>query len=175
MATEKQNKTYEVFVHSTAPMGAISFDKIKTSDYLPAMREAIADHKKEIDAIANNPEKPTFENTIVALEKSGFALSRIQYVFYNLLSAESNDELNAIAEEIAPEESEHSNNIFLNEKLFNRIKNVFEQKETLNLDVEDAKLLEDTYLSFVRRGANLTDEKKEIYRRISKELSLLAL
>ncbi|MBO7202899.1 MAG: M3 family metallopeptidase [Paludibacteraceae bacterium] len=175
MATEKQNKTYEVFVHSTAPMGAISFDKIKTSDYLPAMREAIADHKKEIDSIANNPEKPTFENTIVALEKSGFALSRIQYVFYNLLSAESNDELNAIAEEIAPEESEHSNNIFLNEKLFDRIKIVFEQKETLNLDVEDAKLLEDTYLSFVRRGANLTDEKKEIYRRLSKELSLLDL
>lgn len=157
------------------PFGTVPFDRIRTEDYLPALREGMRRQQEEIAQIVSNPEAPTFENTIVALERSGSLLSRVEYPFYNLLSADSNEELEKIAQEIAPEESEHSTSILLNEKLFARIKVVWEHRESLNLDVEDAKLLEDTYESFVNNGANLQGEDRETYRKLVSELSVLTL
>ncbi len=156
--------------HQTAP-----FDKIKLEDYLPAMREGMKLHDEEVNKIVENKENPTFENTIVALERSGSALSKVQYVFYNLLSAETCDEMDEIANEIAPEETEHSNNIFLNEKLFSRVKSVYQQKDSLNLTTEQKTLLQNTYDAFVNRGANLNPADKERYRELSKNLSLQEL
>ncbi len=156
--------------HQTFP-----FDKVGIEDYLPAMRKGIRLHEEEIKKIVENTEKPTFENTIVALERSGAVLSTIQHVFYNLLSAETNTEMDAIANEIAPEETEHANNIFLNEKLFARVQTVYEQKESLKLTPEQQTLLQKTYEAFVNRGAGLRPEDKEKYRELSKKLSLLEL
>ncbi len=171
MKTEK-NIFFQEFQtpHQTFP-----FNKVKIEDYLPAIREGIRLHEEEIKKIVENKEKPTFENTIVALECSGTKLSEVQRVFYNLLSAETNDEMDAIANEIAPEETEHANNIFLNEKLFARVQSVYRQKESLTLTPEQQTLLMNTYDGFVSRGAGLNSEGKEKYRELSKKLSLLEL
>jgi peptidyl-dipeptidase Dcp len=157
------------------PHGTFPFDKVKIEDYLPAMREGIRLHEKEIEKIVESTEQPAFENTIVALERSGAPLSKVQRVFYNLLSAETNDEMDAIANEIAPEETEHANNIFLNEKLFARVQAVYRQKESLTLTREQQTLLKNTYDGFVSRGAGLNPQDKEKYRELSKKLSLLEL
>lgn len=156
--------------HQTAP-----FDKIKTEHFEPALNEGMKKHLEEIDAIINNPEKPTFENTIVALETSGKLLDRVSTVFRNLLSAETNDDLQALAQKMMPLLSQHSNNINLNEKLFERVKAVYNSKNTLNLNTEDNMLLENTYDSFVRRGANLEGADKDKYRSLTTELSKLTL
>ena len=157
------------------PHGTVPFDKIKLEHYEPAIREGIAREDKEIQAIIDNPEKPTFDNTIVALENSGELLERVTTVMYNLMSSETCDELEDIAEKMTPELSEHSNNIGLNEKLFDRIKQVYAQKETLSLSAEEQKLLQNTYDGFIRRGANLDEKGKAAYREMTAELSQLTL
>lgn len=169
---QAQNPFFEKY---TTPHGVIPFDKIKTGDYAPAIHEGIRRQNAEIDAIIDNPEAPTFANTILAYEKSGEMLHRVNTVFGNLLSAETNDDLQELAKEIMPLMSEHENNISLNEKLFERIKTVHARQSEEQLNPEQTKLLEDIYTGFVRNGANLQGEAKEKYRALCTELSLLTL
>lgn len=157
------------------PYETIPFHLIQNKHYLPAFEEAMKEHLTEIDAIVNNPAAPDFENTIVALERAGSLLTRVSSPFYNMLSAETNDELQGIAEQISPLMSEHGNAIRLNEKLFARVKAVYDQKDQLQLNTEDARLLQDTYDGFADNGANLSDADKAVYRELSKELSMLTL
>lgn len=164
------NPFFEIY---TTPHGTFPFDKIKTDHFEPAFKEGINQQNAEIDAIINNPDVPTFANTILAYEKSGELLHQANTIFGNLLSAETNDELQELAKEIMPLMSEHENNISLNEELFARIKAVHDQQE--NLNPEQSKLLEDIYTGFVRNGANLQEEAKEKYRALCTELSLLTL
>ena len=167
-----QNPFFEKY---TTPYGTVPFDKIKTEHYEPAIREGIRQQAAEIDAIVNNPEAPTFANTILAYEKSGELLDRVTTVFGNLRSAETNDDLQILAQEMMPLLSEHSNNISLNEELFKRVKAVYNQKEQLNLTPEQTKLLENIYDGFIRRGANLQGEAQKQYRQLTKELRSLTL
>ena len=160
---------------SPLPYGAPQFDKIQTSDYMPAFEEAFRQGKQEIDAIVANPDAPTFQNTIEALEYSGSLVNKVGAIFYNLLEADATDELQEIAEKVAPMSTEYSMYISLNEKLFERIKTVYNQRESLNLEPDQLKLLEDTYKSFERSGANLSPEDKKKYSEISEKLSLLTL
>ncbi len=157
------------------PFKVPPFDKIKITDYAPAIREAIEVQKKEIDQIANNENAPGFQNTIVAFEESGSLLSRVENIFDNLNSSLTNDEMQKIAEELSPELSAHSDAIKMNVKLFERVKNVYSNRESLNLGNEDSMLLENTYKYFVRGGANLSPENKEKLKKINEELSLKTL
>lgn len=170
--TEQKNPFFETY---TTPYGAPPFDQIKLEHYMPAFLEGMAQQKAEIDAIVNNTEAPTFANTIEALEYSGSLLDKVTYVFFNVYMADGNDEMGKIAEEVSPLLSEQTDYIMLNEGLFERVKAVYEAKETLNLNKEQAKLLEETYKSFVRGGANLNKEQKAELSRINKELSLAEL
>lgn len=156
--------------HDTAP-----FSQIKNEDFLPAFKEGIASARKEIDAIIHNPEPPTFENTIEAMAFSGDTLDRISTIFFNLHSAETNDELQQIAQEVSPLLSEFGNDIRLNADLFKRVKTVYDSKASLNLNAEQTTLLDKKYKSFSRNGANLSEEKKNQLREIDKELSKLSL
>ena len=156
--------------HQTTP-----FHLIKTEHYEPAIQTGMEVHDHEIESIINNSDEPTFANTIIALERSGALLDRITTVFGNLLSAETNDEMQAIAERVMPVLTAHSNNISLNEKLFERIKHVYESKEKETLNQEESMLLKNTYEGFIRNGANLTGEQKERFRQLSAELSVLTL
>ena len=155
--------------HATPP-----FDKISISDYEPAFETAIAVSRAEVEAIINNPAKPSFRNTIVALENQGALLNRIASVFFNLNQCNTSKEMQDIAIAIQPKLTELSNDISLNPQLFARVKAVYENPG-LFLSKEDKKLLEDTYKGFVRSGANLSDEDKELYRQYSSELSQLTL
>ena len=155
--------------HATPP-----FDKIAISDYEPAFETAIAVSRAEVEAIVNNPAKPSFNNTILALEKQGELLDRISSVFFNILECNTSDELQAIAMRIQPKLTQLGNDISLNPELFKRVKAVNENPGWF-LSKEDKKLLENTYKSFVRSGANLADEEKELYRQYSSELSQLTL
>ena len=157
------------------PFETTPFHLIRTEDFEPAIVEGMEVHNREIDAIVNHPDEPTFSNTIVALEKSGALLDRVTNVFGNLLSAETSDELEALAERMMPRLSEHSNNISLNEKLFARIKQVYDQTDLETLNQEERMLLQNTYHSFIRNGANLAPEQKERFRELSAELSVLTL
>ena len=156
--------------YNTAP-----FSKIKTEDFLPAFKIAIEKAKAEIDAIVKNTEAPTFENTIETLDYSGEELDRISSIFFNLNSAETNDEIQETAQEVSPLLSEFSNDITLNEDLFKRVKVVYEKKSNLDLTTEQNTLLDKKYKSFSRNGANLEEAKKEKLREIDKELSQLKL
>ena len=169
---QAQNPFFEPF---DTPHGTIPFDRIATGHYAPAIREGIARQNKEIDAIINNPEPATFQNTIVALEKSGRLLQQVENVFGNLLSAETNDAMQELAKELMPLLNEHANNISLNERLFARVKAVYEQRQSERLSAEQLKLLEDTYDGFIRSGVNLQGADKEKYRELSQKLSLLTL
>ena len=160
---------------STLPYGAPQFDKIETQHYIPAFKQAIEEGKAEIDAIVNNPEAPSFKNTIEALEYAGETLNGISHIFYNLLEANTNEEMQNIAEEISPLTTEFSMYVRLNDGLFQRIKNVYEQRGSLNLDDVELRLLEKTYEGFARNGANLSPEDKETYSKYMEELSLLSL
>ena len=175
LITSCSNMENPLLTESTAPFGAPQFDKIKTEHYLPAFEAAIAEAKAEIDAIVANEEEPSFENTIEAMEYSGKTLNNVGAIFYNLMEAHTNDEMQAIAEEIAPKMTEFSMYVSLNEELFKRAKAVYEKKDQLGLDVDQMKLLEDNYKSFVRGGANLSDEDKALYSKWSEELSLATL
>jgi peptidyl-dipeptidase Dcp len=157
------------------PFETIPFHLIKTEHFEPAIEEGMKVHNQEVDAIIHCPDEPTFHNTIVALEKSGSLLDRVSTVFGNLLSAETSDELEAIAERVMPRLSEHSNNISLNEKLFARIKQVYDETDKEALTPEERMLLQNTYNGFIRSGANLAPEQKERFRQLSAELSILTL
>ncbi|MEZ4795754.1 MAG: M3 family metallopeptidase [Flavobacteriaceae bacterium] len=156
------------------PFNTAPFSKIKNSDFLPSFKTAIKKAKKEIDDIVNNTEQPTFENTIETLEFSAQELDRISSIFFNLNSAETNDEIQKIAQEVSPLLSEFGNDITLNEDLFKRIKTVYDSKPK-NLTEEQKTLLDKRYKSFSRNGANLADDKKQELRSIDKELSQLKL
>ena len=160
---------------STLPYGAPQFDKIKNQHYIPAFKQAIAEAKAEIDSIVNNPDEPTFENTIEALEYAGSTLNQVSHIFYNLLEANTNEEMQNIAEEISPLTTEFSMYVSLNESLFQRVKKIYNQKNNTNLNAEETRLLEKTYESFARNGANLSSKNKEIYSKYIEELSLLSL
>lgn len=164
-----------LLTESKLPFGAPQFDKIRNEHYMPAFEQGIAEAKAEIDAIANNPETPTFENTIEAMEYSGETLDRVSSIFYNLMEADVNEQMQQIAEEVAPMLNDYSMYVSLNEKLFERVKAVYEQRDSLALEKDQLKLLENTYRSFTRNGANLQGEDREKYSRISEELSLTTL
>lgn len=157
------------------PFGSIPFNEIKVEHYLPAFEEAMKEHRTEVDKIVNNKKSPTFENTIIALEKAGSLLTQVGSPFYNLLSSETNDELQSIAEKVSPLMTEHSNAIRLNEQLFERVKAVYDTREQLKLNAEEQMLLKNTYDGFANNGANLSNADKEIYRQLTKELSLITL
>ena len=160
---------------STLPYEAPQFDKIENQHYIPAFKQAIDEAKAEIDAIINNPDEPTFKNTIEALEYSGSTLNQVSHIFYNLLEANTNNEMQNIAEEITPLTTEFSMYVSLNESLFQRVNQIYNQKHSLNLNAEETRLLEKTYESFARNGANLSPKNKEIYSKYIEELSLLSL
>lgn len=155
------------------PFDTIPFSKIKNEHFLPAFQEAIKEAKKEIDRIVGQTEAPDFENTIVALESSGDKVDLISNIFFNLNSAETNDEMQALAKEISPLLSDFGNDVMLNEGLFDRVKKVYNTIDKTQLDAESLMLLEKTYKGFVRNGANLPADKKEELRAIDKELSVL--
>jgi peptidyl-dipeptidase Dcp len=157
------------------PRETYPFDKIKHAHYLPAVEEGIRQLEKEVAAIANHPKPPTFENTVVALERSGQLLHRVTAAFMAVLNAEADDEMMNLSQEISPRLSECRNNIFLNEALFARVKAVYDRKASLSLSVEDARLLQQTYDEFADNGATLPPEGKERFRQLSTELSLLRL
>jgi peptidyl-dipeptidase Dcp len=160
---------------SSAPFGAPEFDKITNEHYLPAFEAGIAEGKAEIDAIVANTDEPTFENTIEAMEYAGETLNRVAGIFYNIMEAHTNDEMQAIAEQVSPMLTEFSMYSSLNPVLFAKVKAVYEKKDQLGLDADQMKLLENTYKGFVRGGANLSDEDKETFSKISEELSLASL
>jgi peptidyl-dipeptidase Dcp len=172
LPAEKVNPFY---LNWKTPYGMPPFDQIKPEHYGPAFEKAIAEQKADIAQITQNPQPATFANTIEALEYSGKLMSKVTNVFYNLTSADTNDELQAISKDISPKLSALSDDIFLSAALFQRVKSVYDQKETLKLRGDQKKLLVDTYTSFVRGGANLNDKQKDQLRAINAELSKLSL
>ncbi|HPS95621.1 MAG TPA: M3 family metallopeptidase [Bacteroidales bacterium] len=160
---------------SNNPFGAPAFDKIKNEHYKPAFEAAIAQGKAQIDSIVNNTEAPTFANTVEALEYSGRTLTNISSIFFNLNEAATDSVMQSIALEVSPMLTDYSNDIMLNEKLFARIKSVYDSKDSLKLNPEQARLLEETYKGFVRNGSNLAGEDKAKFKEINKELSQLGL
>ena len=157
------------------PHGTAPFHLIKTEHFEPAILQAMKDHDKQVEAIIQNPEEPTFANTIEALERSGALLDRVTTIFGNLLSAETSDEMQAIAERIMPQLSKHSNDITLRNELFQRIKYVYDHTDKESLGNEQRMLLQNTYDGFIRSGANLDEAGKERFRQISAEMSVLTL
>ncbi len=157
------------------PYGVPPFDKIKNNHFQPAFEAAMAEHKTEIDAIANQSAAPDFQNTIEALDKAGVLLNRVSNIFYNLSGAHTNDTIKQVESDMAPVLAKHYDYISLNEKLFTRVKSIYDQKSTLKLSEEQNKLLTDTYKSFVRNGALLNKEQKETISKINEELSGLTV
>lgn len=157
------------------PHGTYPFNEIRPEHYMPAFEEGMRQGLADIDAIVNNPAAPTFKNTIEAYEKSGQLLSVVASCFYNLASADTNDELQALEVELSPKLSEYSSTIRLNEKLFERIKAVYDQKDKLKLNTEQKQLLDDVYESFANNGANLSPEDKQTYCELSARLSKLTM
>ena len=169
------NMKNPLLTESTAPFGAPQFDKIENEHYLPAFEAGIAEAKAEIDAIIANQEEPTFENTIEAMEYAGGTLNNAAMIFYALMEANTNDTMQQVAEEIAPMLTEYEMYVSLNADLFARVKAVYEKRNELGLDKDQMTLLENNYKSFVRGGANLSDEDKALYSKWSEELSLATL
>ena len=163
------------FSEYTTPYGVPPFDEIKVEHYKPALERAMEENKKEIEAIVNNPEPPTFENTIVALDQSGELLSKVMYAFSGQASVNTTEEIQALEQEIYPLLSKHSDDINLDPDLFARVKAVYENQEGMNLDKEQKKLLELTYKSFVRSGANLSEEDQAKLRELNERISVLQL
>ena len=169
------NQSNPLLEQPNTPFGVPAFDKVKLEHYLPAFESAIAAQKAEVEAIVNNEAEPTFENTIVALDRTGMLLDRVQGVFFNVLEADGNDEMNEIAEQVSPMLSELSDGIILNDRLFQRVKFVYDQRDQLGLNPEQMRLLTETYKSFANNGANLPEDKKERLKEINQELALLSL
>ncbi|MCQ2285437.1 MAG: M3 family metallopeptidase [Bacteroidales bacterium] len=172
---KQEQETNPFLVEWNTPYGVPPFDKIKAEHYIPAFEEGMRQQVAEIDSIVNNSEAPTFENTVVALERSGELFNTVAAVFFNLAECMNDEDMERIAEEISPKISQHSDDIMLNKKLFERIKAVYEQRASLDLDGEQMRLLEETYKSFVRGGANLPDEQQPRFREINEKLMLLTL
>ena len=160
---------------STLPYGAPAFDKIRTEHYMPAFEQGIALAKAEIDAITSNEQAPTFENTVEAMERGGEVLGNVSSIFFNLMEADTDDEMQEIAEKVSPMLTEFSMYVSLNEKLFERVKAVYDAKDELSLEPDQLRLLENTYKGFVRGGALLSPEDKAAYGKLQEELSLLQL
>ena len=167
--------TNPLLQESTLPYGAPQFDKIKSEHYMPAFKEGIAQAKAEIDAIVANSAQPDFENTIEAMERSGKTLNKVSSIFFNLLEADSDETLQQIAEEVSPLLNDYQMYVSLNEKLFARVKSVWERKEDLGLAQDQMTLLEKTYKSFTRGGANLQGEDRQKYAQLSEQLSLATI
>ncbi|RKS94535.1 peptidyl-dipeptidase Dcp [Flavobacterium limicola] len=173
---KKENTTMNPFFQAyDTPFNVPPFVKIKNEHFKPAILEGISKHQAEINAIANNTQPATFENTILAMENAGELLSDVNTVFSNLNSANTNKEIQNIAKEMAPNLSAHRDNIYLNEKLFAKVKMLWDKRETLGLNLEQAKILDNAYKDFVRSGANLSNADKEILRKINGDLSLTSL
>lgn len=173
MATKADENPF--FQEYDTPFGVPTFDKIKLEHYFPAFEAGIRNRVIEINAITANTEKPTFDNVIVALENSGELLNKVSTVFYNMMSANTNKDLQEIAQNISPIMSSHNDDVMLNQELFLKIKTVYDNKESLALTTEQNKLLEETYKGFIRSGANLNANDKDKLRALNEELSLLSL
>ncbi len=176
LKTIKNNNTVEknpLLIESTLEYGAPDFSKIKDEHFRPALLEGMKLQAERVKAIAESAEVPTFENTIVALEQSDSELDRARSVFYALASAHTNDTIKNVQRELSPKFAAHSDAIYLNDKLFARIKELYEKRESLNLDAESKKLLEYYYENFVISGANLSAENKEVLKGYNAELASL--
>lgn len=169
---ETNNPFFEKY---DTPFNVPDFGQIKNVHFMPAFEKGIEEHTKEIGAIVDNTEEPSFDNTVVALEESGALLTKVSNVFYNLLSSVTNDTLQYLAKEAAPKLSKHRDDIVLNATLFSRIKSVYDNRDANELNIEQAKLLDEVYKKFVRGGANLGEKDQEKLRKINEELSLLSL
>ncbi len=163
------------FVEWDTPFGVPPFDKIKPEHYMPAIEKAIADHNAEIDAIINNTEEPTFQNTIMAYDKSGELLKKVSNIFYNVNSAETNEAMQALAEKFSPMLTEHEDNLSLNPELFKRIKAVYEKRNELNLDAQQMRVVEKYFADFERNGANLSEEDQAKLRNLNTKIAALQL
>ncbi|WP_288734545.1 M3 family metallopeptidase [uncultured Parabacteroides sp.] len=163
------------FTEYTTPFGVPPFDKIEVAHYKPAFEKGMEEHKKEIDAIVNNPEEPTFENTIVAFDRSGELLTKVMYAFSGQSSVNTTDEIQALEQELYPVLSAHSDDISLNPALFTRVKAVYDKQASMNLNKEQKKLLEEIYKGFVRGGANLDADKQARLRELNEKISVLEL
>ena len=173
---KKESTTMNPFFQAyDTPFQVPPFDRIKSDHFKPAILEGISKHETEIAAIANNTETPTFDNTILAMENAGSLLSDVNTVFSNFNSANTNKEIQNIAKEVAPNLSAHRDNIYLNEKLFAKVKTLWDKKGSLGLNLEQAKILDNAYKDFVRSGANLSAADKQILRKINGTLSLVSL
>lgn len=167
--------TNPFFEKYNTPYNVPAFDKIKVEHFKPAFLEGIKQQEREIDAIVNNTQEATFENTILAMENSGKLLSEVSTVFFNLSSANTNADIQKIAQEVSPLLAAHSDNINLNEKLFQKVNSLWQSKDQLNLGTEEAKLLENAYKRFTRNGAKLDENAKNRLRQINADLSLLSV
>ncbi len=163
------------FSEWNTPYNIPDFSRIKTEHYIPAFEEGIRQQKAEIDAIVNNPEAPTFENTILAYEYSGQLLREVSSIFFNLSECENSEEMEAIEEKVTPMLAAHGDDIALNAKLFERIKAVYDQRESLNLNPEQARLLVETYKGFVRSGANVPADKQARFRELNEQIANLTM
>lgn len=172
VAVDSPNPFFEEW---TTPFGVPPFKEIRNAHYLPAFERGMAEHQAEIAAIVGSQEEPTFPNTIEALERAGELLGKVSHVFYSLLGALTDDELDEIARQISPRLTGHFDDILLNAKLFARVKAVYDHKDALKLSTEEQALLEETWQDFVRGGANLDAEKQVALRTINEQLSLLTL
>jgi peptidyl-dipeptidase Dcp len=174
-STKKVINDNPLMIDFNTPLQAVPFNQIKPEHYKPAFDAALAEARAELDRIIKSSRKPAFKNTIEALEQSGYRLHRVEQIFFNINNAETNKEIQKIAQEVSPILTEYYNDITLNEELFRKVKQVNDQRENLKLDAEQQKLLGDTYKSFVRNGANLSPEAKTEYRKVTAELSKLTL
>ncbi|HEY3370764.1 MAG TPA: M3 family metallopeptidase [Prolixibacteraceae bacterium] len=172
---QKKDMSNPFFTEYTTPFQVPPFDKIKLEHYMPAIEEGISEQVAEIKAITDNKEDATFDNTILAFDQSGNLLNKVNSVFFNLNSANTNDEMQALARQITPKLSTHSDNIMLNKDLFARVKAVYEKRADLNLDAEQLRVVEKYYRDFDRNGANLPDDKQAELRKLNDELSMLEL
>ncbi|CAM3451726.1 M3 family metallopeptidase [Aequorivita lipolytica] len=170
---QMDNTENPLLSESTLPYGAPNFSKIKDENFKPAMLEGIEQQKNAVETIANSEEEPTFDNTVLALEKSGELLNRSSEIFYTLAGANTNETLQSVEEEMAPKFAAQNDMIYLNEKLFKRFKTLHDKKETLNLEAESLKLLEEYYEDFEIAGANLSSEDKEKLKVYNEKIATL--
>jgi len=170
-----ENSMNPFFTDYDAPYQIPPFDEIKEEHYMPAFERGMKEQLEEIDQIANNPEQPTFENTLVELERTGKTLSKVADVFFNILSSNTNEQMDKIAAEVSPKLSAHSDAISLNKKLFNRVHLVYEQRNELGLSTEQMRLVEETHKGFIRSGVQLDTQSMEKLTQINQELSSLSV
>ncbi len=174
-SAQKSGSENPFLTEYTTPFGVPPFEQIKVEHYFPAFQQGMEEQAAEVKAICENTEAPTFENTVVALDQSGKLLRKVRTVFYGLASANTNDYIDSLSRELSPLLSKHGDDISLNPQLFARVKALYDTKESLGLDKEQAKLLEETYKDFVRGGANLSEDKQAILRGLNSDLSTLQL